>query len=556
MLEWLNSVFVEPSILQTIIVVSLCAGLGLLLAKIRIGKISFGITFVFFVGIVLSYLGLRGDRDILVFIQNAGLVLFIYSLGVEVGPSFFPALKKDGLIFTIYSVIIIIADLLLVILFYYIFHIKMPDLLGLMAGAVTNTPVLAAVQSALSVAGLTDPEIMSRVASACAVCYPLGVVGVIFTLIVLNNIKNPKKNNDDGDDEKPLISELEITNADIDNKTIHDVMLLSGAHFIISRIWRGGKYITPKTDTVLHLNDFLLIISNKEVIGNLKSTFGKLHTEHDWNKPDIDWNSLDVDMESRRIIVTNSKINGVKLGSLRMRNKFGINVTRIDRAGIQLIASPNLYLQMGDRLTVVGDKAAIAQASKLLGDSVEILEKPRLVGFFFGMLLGCVVGLIPLSIPGLDVTVKLGIAGGPVLVGILMGVYGPRFKIVTYMSNSTTQALKQMGVVSYFAALGLNSGESFFKMLLCGDGVLWLVLGIIITILPTLLLGLLYVKIGKHSVGQIIGMLCGTMANPMALDYAQTVRPSRSIAVSYAAVYPVAMVIRIITAQLLLMFFM
>ncbi len=554
-IEWFHSLLVEPSIIQTIIALCLCCGLGLLLGKLHIGRISLGITFVFFSGILFSHLGLLCDQQLLIFSQNAGLVLFVYALGLEVGPSFFPSLKKEGIVYNLFSLLLIALTLGLIVVLHYTLNISMPNLLGIMSGAVTNTPVLAAVQSTMEGNNIGDAKALADIASACAVTYPLGVVGVILALMIINQLKPMRKVKVEESAHKPYVAEFEVLEKNLDGKTIHDLVLMTETHFIISRIWRNEKLIMPFTDTVVHFGDHILVMVNEEDLSEMDGLFGKRDVDHDWNRPDIDWNAIDVDLQSKRVVITNNEVNGKKLGDLKLRNRYGINITRIDRAGIEILASSDLRLQLGDRLVMVGESGALSQATKRLGDSVKMLDKPQLISFFFGMLFGCIVGMIPFFIPGMSLPIKLGIAGGPIVVGILMGAFGPRFKIVTYMANSTTQTLKQLGLAVYLAALGLASGEHFFETIFQGDGLLWIGVGFFITLVPTLLVGLLCTKVFKMNFGESAGMLCGSMANPMALDYAQNITEAKHCSIAYASVYPVAMFIRIITAQVLLMMF-
>ena len=287
----------------------------------------------------------------------------------------------------------------------------------------------------------------------------------------------------------------------------------------------------------------------------LEAFFGRRSESRDWNRPDIDWDAIDAQLITKRLIITNGKINGIKLGALRLRNEYGINITRIDRAGIEILASPELHLQLGDRLTVVGEAQEIAKAKKFIGDSINTLDKPKLVSFFAGLALGCILGSIPVAIPGLSMPIKLGLAGGPIIIGILMGAFGPRLRIATYMTNSATQLIKQLGIILYLAGLGLASGAHFFETIIHGDGLLWIFLGFLITLLPTLLVGIVSLFGYRKTHAETVGLLCGAMANSMALDYAMSLNESRSSSVAYAIVYPVAMFVRIISAQILLSFF-
>ncbi len=549
-------VFVEPSVLQTLVILTLVSAVGLILGKLRIGKISLGITFVFFVGILAAHFGVVVQPEMSSFAQTLGLTLFVYALGVEVGPSFFPSLKSQGILYNGLGLLLITLGLLLVVILHYCFGISMPNMMGIMSGAVTNTPMLAAVQSTLQdIVGLEGTRQVADLALACALTYPLGVVGMILAILILQVIEPKRQKEDRLESKTTYITELELTNPRLFGKTILEVVRLQEKHFIISRVWRGDKLIVPTSQTQLQEGDHLLLLIHEEDLGVLEAFFGRRSESRDWNRPDIDWDAIDAQLITKRLIITNGKINGIKLGALRLRNEYGINITRIDRAGIEILASPELHLQLGDRLTVVGEAQEIAKAKKFIGDSINTLDKPKLVSFFAGLALGCILGSIPVAIPGLSMPIKLGLAGGPIIIGILMGAFGPRLRLATYMTNSATQLIKQLGIILYLAGLGLASGAHFFETIIHGDGLLWIFLGFLITLLPTLLVGIVSLFGYRKTHAETVGLLCGAMANSMALDYAMSLNESRSSSVAYAIVYPVAMFVRIISAQILLSFF-
>ena len=549
-------VFVEPSVLQTLVILTLVSAVGLILGKLRIGRISLGITFVFFVGILAAHFGVVVQPEMSSFAQTLGLTLFVYALGVEVGPSFFPSLKSQGILYNGLGLLLITLGLLLVVILHYSFGISMPNMMGIMSGAVTNTPMLAAVQSTLQdIVGLEGTRQVADLALACALTYPLGVVGMILAILILQVIEPKRQKEDRLESKTTYITELELTNPGLFGKSILEVVRLQEKHFIISRVWRGDKLIVPTSQTLLQEGDHLLLLIHEEDLGVLEAFFGRRSESRDWNRPDIDWDAIDAQLITKRLIITNGKINGIKLGALRLRNEYGINITRIDRAGIELLASPELHLQLGDRLTVVGEAQEIAKAKKFIGDSINTLDKPKLVSFFAGLALGCILGSIPVAIPGLSVPIKLGLAGGPIIIGILMGAFGPRLRLATYMTNSATQLIKQLGIILYLAGLGLASGAHFFETIIHGDGLLWIFLGFLITLLPTLLVGIVSLFGYRKTHAETVGLLCGAMANSMALDYAMSLNESRSSSVAYAIVYPVAMFVRIISAQILLSFF-
>ena len=549
-------VFVEPSVLQTLVILTLVSAVGLILGKLRLGRISLGITFVFFVGILAAHFGVVVQPEMSSFAQTLGLTLFVYALGVEVGPSFFPSLKSQGILYNGLGLLLITLGLLLVVILHYSFGISMPNMMGIMSGAVTNTPMLAAVQSTLQdIVGLEGTRQVADLALACALTYPLGVVGMILAILILQVIEPKRQKEDRLESKTTYITELELTNPGLFGKSILEVVRLQEKHFIISRVWRGDKLIVPTSQTLLQEGDHLLLLIHEEDLGVLEAFFGRRSESRDWNRPDIDWDAIDAQLITKRLLITNGKINGIKLGALRLRNEYGINITRIDRAGIEILASPELHLQLGDRLTVVGEAQEIAKAKKFIGDSINTLDKPKLVSFFAGLALGCILGSIPVAIPGLSMPIKLGLAGGPIIIGILMGAFGPRLRIATYMTNSATQLIKQLGIILYLAGLGLASGAHFFETIIHGDGLLWIFLGFLITLLPTLLVGIVSLFGYRKTHAETVGLLCGAMANSMALDYAMSLNESRSSSVAYAIVYPVAMFVRIISAQILLSFF-
>ncbi|NDW17314.1 putative transporter [Dysgonomonas sp. 216] len=549
-----------PSIIQPIVIILTVAFVGLLFGKIKILNISLGITFVFFAGIVVGHFGLDINKDILHFCQNFGLIIFVYALGLQVGPGFFSSFKKGGLQLNMLSLMVIIAGLILALLFHFICDISLPNMIGILSGAVTNTPMLGAAQETLRQIVPNDSKIVTEMASACAVAYPFGVIGVIIAIAVMYYMSGQRDENKNGarknkKDSSTYIGEYQIINPAVAGKTIKDIMPLSPKKFVISRVWKDGKVTIPTSETELSLNDHLLIISKKSDIEHIKVLFGEQENV-DWNKEDIDWNHIDNShLVSRRILVTHSKVNGVKLGALKLRNLYGINITRINRAGIDLLPSPNLSLQIGDRITVVGELASIDNVAKTLGNEVKRLKNPNLIAIFLGVILGVILGAIPIPFLNLTVPVKLGIAGGPIIVGILMGAFGHRFHITTYTTQSANLMLRQFGITVYLACLGLDAGEHFFETVLGSDGFLWIGLGFILTIVPVTLVGWLAAKIMKIDYAECAGMLCGSMANPMALSYANSTVDGDEPSAAYATVYPASMFIRLITVQIILILF-
>ena len=555
-MNWLQEAFLEPTMVQAVIIISLVSALGLYLGRIKIFGISLGITFVFFAGILAGHLGIVVNRDMLYFAQSFGLILFVYALGLQVGPGFFSSLKKGGVAMNMMGLGVILLGLVMTVGLHWTTGISLSNMVGLLCGAVTNTPALGAAQQALLQIDPTNTKGVTDMALACAVAYPLGVVGVILAIIILKALFTDKKQKDQKEqrDMTTYVAEFHVSNPAIYEKSIKDVMKLTEKHFVISRVWRNGKVSIPTSDTLLHEHDHLLIISVKSDVENIKVLFGEQENV-DWNKADIDWNAIDSQLISRRIAVTRNRVNGVKLGSLRLRNLYGINITRVNRAGIDLLASPDLRLQIGDRLTIVGEANSVNTVGKILGDEIKRLNNPNLLAVFIGISLGMLLGALPITLPGMSTPVKLGIAGGPIIVGILMGAFGPRFHLTTYTTMSANLMLRQLGIIIYLAGLGIDSGAHFFETVFRTEGLLWIGLGFLLTIVPVLIVGFIASQFFKLDYAHNVGMLCGSMANPMALNYANTTVDGDEPSVSYATVYPLSMFIRVISAQLVLMLF-
>ena len=555
-MNWLQEAFLEPTMVQAVIIISLVSALGLYLGRIKIFGISLGITFVFFAGILAGHLGIVVNKDMLYFAQSFGLILFVYALGLQVGPGFFSSLKKGGVAMNMMGLGVILLGLIMTVGLHWVTGVSLSNMVGLLCGAVTNTPALGAAQQALLQIDPANTKGVTDMALACAVAYPLGVVGVILAIIILRALFADKKQKDlkEQRDTTTYVAEFHVSNPAIYEKSIKDVMKLTDKHFVISRVWRNGKVSIPTSDTLLHEHDHLLIISVKSDGENIKVLFGEQENV-DWNKADIDWNAIDSQLISRRIAVTRNRVNGVKLGSLRLRNLYGINITRVNRAGIDLLASPDLRLQIGDRLTIVGEANSVNTVGKILGDEIKRLNNPNLLAVFIGISLGMLLGALPITLPGMSTPVKLGIAGGPIIVGILMGAFGPRFHLTTYTTMSANLMLRQLGIIIYLAGLGIDSGVHFFETVFRAEGLLWIGLGFLLTIVPVLIVGFISSQFFKLDYAHNVGMLCGSMANPMALSYANTTVDGDEPSVSYATVYPLSMFIRVISAQLVLMLF-
>ena len=541
--------------IQAVLILSVVSAVGVYLGKIKFFGVSLGVTFVFFAGILAGHLGIEVNKDMLNFAQNFGLIIFVYTLGLQVGPGFFSSLKKGGVELNMMGLAVIVIGILCTLIFHWTSGISIPTMVGLLSGAVTNTPALGAAQQALIQMRPGETEAVTDMALACAVTYPLGVVGVILAIIVLRAMFAKKMENSHKEqDSTTFVAEFQVLNPSIYNKSIQEVMRLTEKRFVISRVWHEGKVCIPTSETLLREKDHLLVISIKSDVEYIKTLFGEQENK-DWNKEDIDWNAIDSQLISRRIVVTRDRINGVKLGSLRLRNLYGINITRVNRAGIDLLASKNLRLQIGDRLTIVGEANSVNNVGKILGNEMKRLDNPNLLAIFVGLTLGVLIGAIPIFLPGMDTPIKLGIAGGPIIVGILMGAFGPRIHLTTYTTQSANLMMRQFGIVIYLAGLGIDSGAHFFETVFRAEGLMWIGVGFLLTIIPVLIVGIIASQFFKLDYAHNVGMLCGSMANPMALNYANTTVEGDEPSVSYATVYPLSMFIRVISAQLLISFF-
>ena len=551
-MDFLKTLFTEHSALQAIVVLSLISAIGIMLGKLRVRGISLGITFVFFTGILAGHFGLSIDSQMLFYAETFGLVLFVYALGLQVGPGFFSSMRTEGAKLIMPALGILVAGTLLAIALGFASGVSIPDMSGILCGATTNTPALAAAQQTLEQMGIDG----SGVALSCALTYPLGVVGVIMALITLRKLfvrPQDMPQPDSKHKKNVFIASYRVTNPAIFGRTIADVANMSHKHFVISRIWHDGHVLIPMSDRKLLENDILLVMTKPDEAAELALIFGE-QEQKDWNNKEIDWNKIDSELISQRILVTRPEINGKKLSSLRLRNNYGINISRVYRSGVQLLATPDLVLQLGDRLTVVGEAADIKRVESILGNAVKNLNEPNLVSVFIGIILGLIVGSIPLSIPGISLPVKLGLAGGPIIVGILIGTFGPRLHMVTYTTQSANMMLRALGLNLYLACLGLDAGKQFFETIVRPEGFLWLGLGLIITFIPVLLIGIFAMRAMKMDFGSVTGVLCGSMANPMALGYANDSIEGDNPSVAYATVYPVCMFLRVVIIQLVIMF--
>ena len=554
MLDWIQSFFVEHSAVQAVTILMAIIALGLSLGRIKVGGVSLGVTFVFFVGIIAGHFSLRIDPQMLRFAEDFGLIIFVYALGLQVGPGFFNSFRSGGLRLNILSVAVILLGTVMAVLMSLIPGVSLPEMVGILCGATTNTPALGAAQQTLSQMGLDA----SVPALGCAVTYPLGVVGVILAMIFLRKVivrpSDIEKADREGGD-STFIATYVLVNPATVGKTVSQVASMTKDHFVISRIWRDGKLLMPGAYTILCEGDRLLVTCSHSDADDMVLIFGK-REDMDWNRSSIDWNALDKDIVSQRILVTRPSVNGHTIASMNFRSRFGVNVTRILRSGIMILAMPETIIRTGDKLVVVGPSEGIEKVSRVLGNAVKELREPNLVSISIGIIIGLVIGAIPFFIPGMSAPLKVGLAGGQIIAGILVGAFGPRIHMVAYTTESANLMLRRLGLSLYLACLGLESGARFFETVFRPEGALWIGLGFLITVIPVLIVGAFSVKAMKVGFGTVCGMLCGSMANPMALTYATDNIPGNSSALSYTQVYPLGMFLRVIIAQTVLALFL
>lgn len=556
-MDWLTNLIIGNGIAHSILVIALVISIGLLLGKIKIFGISLGTTWILFFGIFLGHFGLRIDADLLHFLKEFGLILFIYSIGMQVGPSFFSSFKQGGITLNILASGVVFLGVLITYIIHLATGLPIATMVGILSGAVTNTPGLGAAQQTYTdVTGASDPTI----ATAYAVAYPLGVVGIIMSIVLFRyifkiNFEKECDNIENNDASKMVeahMFSLQVANPSIFGKNIRQVKKLIDKEFVISRVLhaKNGVLVVPQTDTVLEENDKVLVVSNFKNIDVIEALIGE-RIDMDRNE----WNKLDSQLVSRRISITRSGINGRSIGSLKLRNMFGVNITRVNRAGVDLIADSRLQLQLGDRVTVVGSEESIANVEKFLGNSLKRLREPNLITIFIGIALGVLVGSIPFMIPGVPQPVKLGLAGGPLIVAILISKFGPKYKLVTYTTMSANLMLREIGIAIFLACVGLGAGENFVETVVNG-GYKWVGYGVIITVVPLLIIGIIGRKVCKLNYFTLIGLIAGSMTDPPALSYANSTAGNDIPAVSYATVYPLTMFLRVITAQLLILIFL
>ena len=549
-MNWLMNTLITPSPIQAVIVICLISALGLGLSKLRFKGISLGVTYVFFFGILAGAVGLQVDSQMLAYAESFGLILFVYTLGLQVGPGFMSTFRKGGTTLNLLALGVVALGTVIALVAGATGLLPLQDMMGVLCGATTNTPALGAAQQTLKQLGLPA----SGAALSCAVTYAFGMVGVILALLPVKGwLSRHEKAKDDGNDDEAFIASFVVCNPAVFGHTLGQLSGMDEGKFVVSRLWRDGKVILPNAHTVLEQNDRLLVITQARQVDQLTIYFGQ-RDERNWNTGDVDWNALDSKLISQRILITRPNINGRHLGDLQLRNRYGVNVSRVQRSGIQLVATPNLTLRMGDRVTVVGEAESIKHVATELGNVVRRLDEPNMVTIFIGIVLGLLLGSIPMFVPGIKFPVTLGLAGGPIVMGILIGAFGPRFHMVAYTTTSANLMLRSMGLSTYLACLGLDAGKDFVATVMQPQALWWIGIALVITLVPVMVMSVVSVLFSKRSYATTAGMLCGAMASPIALQYVNDSLPGNDKAsVAYATVYPLGMFLRVIIAQLIVM---
>lgn len=546
---WFIDLLTRPTAIQAVIVLSFICALGLSLAKFRFKGISLGITFVFFAGILAGASGLQLDPQMLLYAESFGLVLFVYTLGLQVGPGFVSAFKHGGTELNLLSLSVVGIGTLMMIAMAMAQWLPLPDLMGVLCGATTNTPALGAAQQTLKQLG--QPSAVA--ALSCAVTYPIGMIGVIIVLAAMRGwLLRHERAEERTADEEAFITSFCVCNPALFGQTIYEVVTgFEHSKFVVSRIWREGKVILPNRNTVVENGDRLLVITRRTQVPMLTKLFGR-RDDTNWMEENIDWNALDAQLVSRRILITRPEINGKRLRDLHLRNRHGVTVSRVKRADFQLVATPELLLRMGDRVIVVGSRESIDRVADELGNVVKQLEEPNMVTIFFGITLGLLLGSIPFNF-GLSYSVQLGLAGGPIVMGILIGSYGPRLHMVAYTTQSANLMLRSLGLSMYLACLGLDAGGEFLETVMQPAALKWIIIAVLIAAVPIVLVAVVAVFYRKKSLATTAGMICGAMANPIALGYVNDTIPGDKASIAYATVYPLAMFLRVIIAQIVVM---
>ncbi|MBR1517508.1 MAG: putative transporter [Bacteroidales bacterium] len=555
---WFVNLFTQPSVAQSILLVSLVIAIGIALSRIKFGSISLGVTWVLFVGILLSHFGLVIDATTSHFIKEFGLILFIFSIGLEVGPGFFSSFKQGGVTLNLLAVGLILLGSATAYVIHLITGEDLNAMIGVLYGAVTNTPGLGAAQQTFS--DMHNGETNAIFAQGYAVAYPLGVVGIILSIVLLRYIFRIKSYEDEHRLHEKNVKEhatdveaatLEVTNTAIEGHTIRDILSASGRKVVITRIKHANSEDIEMASaaTQLHTGDRIYIVATPDDIEAVTLLLGRKCEGIDirqWSEP-----KAAHDLISARIVVTNSEVQGRRIKELGIRENLHVTISRVKRAGIDLIAQPNLYLQMGDRLTVVGSEHDVRKIEQLIGNSIKRLDTPQLFVIFFGIVLGVILGSLPIFLPGMPVPVKLGLAGGPLIVSILLSRFGPKYHLVTYTTNSVKLLMREMGICLFMASVGLGAGQGFVETVLNG-GLWWILYGFIITFVPCIVIGII-ARICHRSYFTIAGLISGATTDPPALAYSNSISGNDQASVAYATVYPLSMFMRVLVAQILVL---
>ncbi|MBR5603192.1 MAG: putative transporter [Bacteroidales bacterium] len=552
-MSWFNSLCSSYlNTANTVLLYAIIISIGVFLGKFKIRGISLGITWVLFVGIFAGHLGLQIEPNTLLFIKDFGLILFVFCIGLQVGPSFFSSFKKGGLTLNMLAMGIVFLNIIVSLILYYLDgSIELPMIVGVLYGAVTNTPGLGAANEALSQLNYSGEPI--SLGYACA--YPLGIAGAILAIIAIRyicriNIDKEEEylKSHDKDGESLTVLRLEICNNTITSKPLKEITKLTKHHFICSRICQQGVISKPEADTILHQGDLVTIICKDIDVDAITKFIGK--------ESDFNWDNDNSPMISRRILVTKSEINGKKLKDLHLPNIYNVIITRVNRSGVDLFADPNLELQIGDRVTVVGKKESIDHVAETLGNELKKLDTPNIITIFVGIFLGILVGSIPLKFPGMPTPVKLGLAGGPLIIAILIGRFGHKLKMVTYTTVSANLMLREIGIALFLASVGIDAGDSFMHTIIEGDGLLYVAYGAVITIVPILIIGILGRYVYHLNYFSLMGLISGGTTNPAALAFASQTAGNDKPAIAYSTVYPLIMFLRIISGQIILLLMM
>ncbi len=555
--EWLTTLFSpgNTKIAAGILLYAFVISSGVFLGKLKIGGISLGVTFVLFMGLIAGHFGYEVDRDVMLFVQEFGLMLFIFSIGLQVGPAFFSSFKKGGILLNGLAALGIALDVLIVLgIFFFDGSIKIGALVGVMSGAVTNTPGLGAAQQAMVQVHPEAINMNNVMAMGYAAAYPLGVIGIILSMLAIRAIFRIKvkdevrqiEEENENSQLAPHIVTYELTNKLIDGTTLSDLHDIIQCNFVVSRLCKpNGEIVIPNSSTEIHTGDKLLVVLSAQDEDRFKAVIGP--------SIEMDWETTQSQVLSRRILVTKSEYNGVALGSLRLRMGYKLNATRVNRAGVDLLASPNLRLQVGDRLTVVGELDDINRLAEKLGNSMKRLNEPNMITLFVGIFLGIVVGMIPIAFPGVSVPMKLGLAGGPLVVAILISRFGYKIKLVTYTSSSASLFMREIGICLFLASVGIASGKHFAATVFNDTGMWWVIWGFVITVVPLLIVGCIGRGVFKLNYLTLMGLMSGGYTDPPALAYANNSSGNDAPAVAYSTVYPLTMFLRIVAAQVLIL---